>query len=215
MLGLKKHIVEYSALIENMLADALHGLLRAEPALLRNVLAAAEPQANRKEVELDAECIDLIACYKPLAKDLRAILMILNMNRDLERIGDHAVNIAQSALAVLGWPLLKDLADLPRMGVLTRNMLAEIVRAFIQEDAALAQRVCARDDEVDELRTRILRELTARMTADTSTIASALPIIRISANLERIADLATNIGEDIAFMVDGRVLKHRAPKEAE
>jgi phosphate transport system protein len=208
LLDLKKNLLEYAALAEMMVEDGIQGLLQKNEAKLKNILEKHEPQANRTEIELDEKCTSLLAQYQPKAKDLRTILMALGMNRDLERIGDHAVNIAQSALYLLERPPLKPLLDLPHLSSLVNSMLRDSVNAFLREDSALGKNVCERDDEVDELRGQILRELIVCMSADASTIERALHIIRISGNLERIADLTTNIGEEVIFMAEGRVLKH-------
>ncbi|MDR2428498.1 MAG: phosphate signaling complex protein PhoU [Candidatus Margulisbacteria bacterium] len=205
---LKKNLLEYAALAETMVADGIQGLLQKDETKLKNILEKHEPQANLREIELDEKCTSLLAQYQPKAKDLRTILMVLGMNRDLERIGDHAVNIAQSALYLLERPPLDPLFDLPRLSGLVNGMLRDSVDAFLQEDSALGKNVCERDDEVDELRGQILRKLIACMSSDASTIERALHIIRISGNLERIADLTTNIGEEVIFMAEGRVLKH-------
>ena len=207
---LKKDLVEYAALVETMLDDGIQGLLKKDSAKLQDVLKKHEPKANAKEIELDEKCIILIAQYQPKAKDLRTILMVLEINRDLERMGDHAVNIAQSAQFLIERPNVKPLLDLPRMAELVGNMLRDSVDAFVKEDPLLGKNVCERDDQVDELRGQILRELITYMSADVSTIERALHIIRISDNLERLADLATNIGEEAIFMVEGKVLKHHA-----
>jgi len=205
---LKKDLVEYAALVEAMVEDGIQGLLQKDADKLQNILSKYEPRANLKDIELDEKCIALIAQYQPKAKDLRTILMVLEINRDLERMGDHAVNVAQSALYLIERPNVKPLLDIPRMSGIVNGMLRDSINAFIQEDSLLAKNVCERDDQVDELRGQILRELITYMSADVSTIERALHIIRISGNLERIADLTTNIGEEVIFMVEGRVLKH-------
>ncbi|MDR1114031.1 MAG: phosphate signaling complex protein PhoU [Candidatus Margulisbacteria bacterium] len=208
LLDLKKDLLEYAALVETMVADCLQGLLQKDADRLQNILTQAEPQANCKEIEIDRKSTSLLAQYQPQAKDLRAILMMLGMNRDLERMGDHAVNIAQSALYLIERPPVQPLFELPRLSAIVSGMLRDGINAFMQENSALAKLVCERDDEVDALRDQILRELIAYMSADTSTIERALHIIRMSGNLERIADLATNIGEEVVFMTEGQVLKH-------
>jgi phosphate transport system protein len=134
--------------------------------------------------------------------------MLLKMNNDLERIGDHAVNISQSAIALLQGPLIKPLINIPRMAQEVVSMLNDGVKAFIDGDPILAKKVCERDNIVDGLRDQILRELITYMIADTSTIERALHLLRISKNLERIADLSTNLCEEVIYLVQGRVIKH-------
>jgi phosphate transport system protein len=209
LVELRKNLAEYAGLIESMLEDSSAGLLQKDPARLRKVIDKYEPRANRKEIALDEQCLALIARHQPMARDLRTILMILNMNRDLERMGDHTVNIAQSALYLSERPHIKPLLDLPRMSGLAQAMLRDSAQAFLREDPALAKKVLAGDDQVDALHIQIFRELITYMSADVSTIERALHIIRISSNLERIADLATNISEEVIFMVEGKVLKHQ------
>ncbi|MDR2431591.1 MAG: phosphate signaling complex protein PhoU [Candidatus Margulisbacteria bacterium] len=205
---LKKDLAEYAALIETMVRDGILGLINQDADKLQNVPDKYEPRANLKEIEIDEKCVALLAQHQPKAKDLRTVLMALGMNRDLERMGDHAVNIARNALCLLERPALKPPFDLPLMSEVAGSMLSDAISAFVREDPALGRNVCARDDQVDELRGRILHELIACMSADVSTIEGALHIIKVSDNLERIADLATNIGEEVIFMVEGRVLKH-------
>lgn len=205
---LKKELVEYSALVEHMIEKSTQGLLRREKEVLGEVLDKDETKANDFEIELDELCTQLIAQYEPKAKDLRTILMILKMNNDLERMGDHAVNIAESSLFLIERPPVKPLIDIPNMAQTTMRMLKDSISAFINEDAKLARAVCERDDIIDGLRDQILRELITFMSSDPSTIERSLHLMRISRNLERIADLSTNICEDVIFMVEGRVIKH-------
>ncbi|GBR72920.1 phosphate transport system regulatory protein PhoU, partial [Candidatus Termititenax aidoneus] len=145
LLDLKKDLLEYAALVETMAADGVQGLLRKDVNRLQNILTQAEPQANGKEIEIDRKSTSLLAQYQPQAKDLRAILMMLGMNRDLERMGDHAVNIAQSALYLLERPPLPPLFELPRLSGLVSGMLRDSINAFMQENSVLAKLVCARD----------------------------------------------------------------------
>jgi len=213
--SLKKSLVEYATLVEHMIESSIEGLLRKDGKILHNIIEKEEPKANKFEMELDELCTTLIARYEPKAKNLRAILMILKMNNDLERMGDHAVNIAESSLFLVERPLVKPLIDIPHMAKLTMKMLKDSINSFIGEDAKLAKEVCEGDDTVDALRDQILRELITFMTSDPSTIERSLHLIRISSNLERIADLSTNIGEDVIFMVEGKVIKHHAAEKKE
>jgi phosphate transport system protein len=134
--------------------------------------------------------------------------MVMKMGNDLERIGDHAVNIAESGLYLIERPQVKPFVDIPRMSEVTIKMLKDGIQAFINEDADLAKSVCERDSIVDELRIQILRELITFMVSDATTIERCLHLIRVSGNLERIADLSTNMCEEVIFMVKGRVIKH-------
>ena len=140
--------------------------------------------------------------------------MVLKINNDLERLGDHAVNIATSALYLIERPPVDTLIDIPEMAQHTLSMLKDSINSFVKEDAVLCNGVCERDSVVDRLRLKILKELIIVMTEDSATIERALHLDRISKNLERIADLSTNICEDVIFMVEGRVIKHHQKSEA-
>ena len=155
----------------------------------------------------------MIAQYEPRAKDLRTILMVMKMNNDLERVGDHAVNIAECSLFLIERPSLKPLLDIPRMAEESVGMLKDAIEAFIKEDALLAAMVCERDNIVDNLGQQILRELITFMSADSTTIERSMRLLNIARNLERIGDLSTNISEDVIFMVEGRVIKHHRDQE--
>jgi phosphate transport system protein len=208
MTNLKRQLVEYASLVETMIEKAVKGLISKEQGLLRSVIDKDEPRANDFEISIDELCTELIAQYEPRAKDLRTILMVMKMNNDLERIGDHAVNIAESALYLIERPLVKPLIDIPRMSEVATGMLKDGIRAFIQEDADLARSVCERDETVDALRDQILRELVTFMVSDSKAIERSLHLTRVSGNLERVADLSTNMCEDVIFMVKGEIIKH-------
>lgn len=212
---LKEKIVEQGNLVESMIEKSIRGLLTRDKALLIDVLQVDEPRANEMEIEIDEMCVNLIARFHPEAKDLRTIIMILKMNNDLERIGDMAVNISESALFLIERPQVKPLIDLPKMAEETIQMLKDSIDSFIKGDSNLAKNVCERDDIVDAYRDQILRELITYMISDPTTIERAIHIERISRNLERIADLATNIGEDVVYIVEGKVIKHGRYKETE
>ncbi len=211
---LKEKIIEQGNLVESMIEKSIRGLLNKDKALLLEVLQVDEPKANEMEIEIDEMCINLIARFQPEARDLRTIIMILKMNNDLERIGDMAVNISESALYLIERPQVKPLIDLPKMANETIQMLKDGIDSFIKSDAKLAKSVCERDDIVDSYRDQILRELITYMISDPTTIERAIHIERISRNLERIADLATNIGEDVVYIVEGKIIKHGRYKES-
>ena len=205
---LKKKLVEEAGLAEGMVKKSIEGLIEKRKKILEKVIKEYEPKMNKLEIELDELCTNLIALYQPEAGNLRTILMILKMNNDLERIGDLAVNISESALFLIERPLVKPLIDIPRMAEETIDMLKKAVDSFINRDAKLAKSVCERDAIVDNLKDQILRELITYMSSDASTIERSIHLIRISRCLERIADLSTNICEDVIFMVEGKVIKH-------
>jgi len=205
---LRGKIIEYASLAETMLEKSIAGLLNKDKLLLDGVIFDLENKANEMEIELDEECIALIVQFQPKARDLRIIMMILKMNNDIERMADHAVNIAQAAKFLIERPQVKPLIDIPRLMDEVRAMLKKSIDSFIKEDAFLAKSVCQKDDIVDGLREQIVRELITYMSSDPTTIERAIRLIAIANNLERIADLSTNICEDVIFMVQGKIIKH-------
>lgn len=213
--NIKKKLIDYAILVENMIDKSLDGLLEREKESLVEVIEKDEIRSNKFELELDEMCIACIAQFEPKARDLRTILMVMKINNDLERIADHAVNIAESGLFLIERPPVKPLMDIPRMAQIAVKMLKDSISAFINEDAELAYNVSIRDNDVDALRDQIVRELVTFMSSAPATIERAFQLMRISNNLERISDLSTNISEDIIFMVQGKVIKHHAVNDSE
>ena len=211
--NLKKDIINYSFLVDRMIEKAIKGLVESDKELLIQVINEDEKQANRLEIEIEEMSIVMIAKYSPKAKDLRTILMMLKMNNDLERIGDHAVDISESAMYLIERPKLKSYIDIPRMAALTRQMLSDAIDSFIEEDNIKANEVCKKDDIIDDFRDQILRELITYMSTDFNSIERALRILNIARHLERIADLSTNICEDVIYMVEGKNIKHHSMLE--
>jgi phosphate transport system protein len=191
-----------------MVENSVRGLVDRREDVILTVLNKDEPRANEIEIKIDELCLTLIVQLQPKAIDLRTIIMLLKMNNDLERIADHAVNICQSAQSLITQPLVKPLIDIPRMADEVSNMLKDGVNSFLHEDPVLAKSVCERDNAVDCLRNQIVRELITYMISDPSTIERSLHLMDISKNLERIADLSTNICEEVIYLVEGRVIKH-------
>jgi phosphate transport system protein len=208
MVDLKRELAEYAGFVEHMIEKSILGLLKNNREMLREVVEKDEPKANHCENRLDELCLTMIAKYQPRARDLRTILMALGMNKDLERMADHAVNIATDSLYLIERPPVKPLIDIPRMAEETTGMVRDSIRSFLTEDAKLAKSVYERDGIVDELNGQVVRELVTFMGADPSTIERSIHLLNIARNLERIADLSTNVGEDVIFMVEGRVTKH-------
>lgn len=205
---LKADIIQFSAHVERMIDKSVQGLVNRDEALLLELMDKDEPKANRFDLNIDEACTSLIAQFQPMARELRTILMVYDMNAALERMGDHAVNIAKNAFALMQVPPIKPFIDIPRMNELVRGMLSDVIQAFINEDPQLAMDVCRRDSVIDDLRDQILRELITFMTENPAIISHCINILRIAENLERIADLTTNIAEDAIFMLQGRVIKH-------
>jgi phosphate transport system protein len=205
---LRRELIEYATFVESMIDKSISGLLKKNREQLNEVIEKDEPKANSTEIMLDKLCTVMIAQFQPKAKDLRTILMALRINGDLERVADYAVNISKSALFLIEHPQVKPLIDTPKMAEESVKMLKDSISSYISEDSALAQNVCERDNIVDELGDKILRELIIFMSAEPETIERSLNLLKIARSLERIADLSTNICEDVIFMVEGEVIKH-------
>ena len=206
--ALKGKLMESASLVEGMIEKSIRGLTQRDEGLLLTVIEQDESRENELEIEIDEACINLTACYQPHAKDLRTIIMVLKMNNDFERMGDEAVNICESASFLIKRPEVKPLIDIPRMADEAAKMIRDSLDSFINENAKLAQSVCERDDIVDGLRDQVLRELVTFMASNPETIERSIHLIRISRSLERIADLSTNICEDVIYMVEGKTIKH-------
>jgi len=212
---LKEKLMLSGSLVEDMIAKSIRGLTQRERSVLVEVIEQDEPKENELEVEIEEACIHLTARYQPQAKDLRTIMMVTKINNDLERMADEAVNISEGALFLIDKPEVKPLIDIPRMAKEAEEMVKDSLGAFMNEDTRLAKGVCRRDDIVDGLRDQILRELITFMASDPGTIERSIHLIRISRSLERIADLSTNICEDIIYMVEAKTIKHRKFEEQE
>jgi phosphate transport system protein len=178
--------------------------------ILAEEVIKSDDKVNTMEIEIDNQCLKILALYQPEAVDLRTVTMIMKINGDLERIGDHAVNICQKVIYLADKPPVKPLIDIPRMAEKSIQMLRESLNSFVNKDAELAVEVCKMDDEVDSLETQITRELLTYMISDPTTIDPALQLILIARDLERVADLATNIAEDTYYIASGKTIKHHA-----
>ena len=206
---LKRRLLEMGGLAEEEVRVAIKGLVERDEALIGRAITGDEP-VNAMHIEIDSRCFTLLALYQPMAADLRAIVAAVKINTDLERVGDLAVNIAEAAERCIRLPPVKKLIDIPRMAGLAQSMLRDALDAFVRRDTLLAQRVLDEDDELDALKTQIFRELLTYMLQDPSTIEAALDLILISRHLERIGDHATNIAEDVIFIVSARDVRHHA-----
>ena len=205
---LKERLMAMAGIVEDMLANSMKALVNRDEALARQVISDDEDRVNRMEIEIEDAAIGIMALHQPEASNLRNLTMIIKINNDLERIGDHAENIAEAALYLIPRPPVKPLVDLPRMAAHALAMLKDSLDAFTRADAELARGVCGRDSMVDSLKDQVNRELVTHMTSDATTIDRALKLMMISLNLERVADLATNIAEDVVYIVTGEVIKH-------
>ncbi len=207
---LKEQLLKMANIAEDMVKKSIKALTEKNEELAREVIENDEPKVNKLEIKIDENAIETIALFQPEAKDLRTVAMIMKINGDLERVGDLSTNIAQFALQLIPQPDVKPYIDLPRMADTAIKMLDDAISAFVSQDAELAREVCKRDDIVDGLNQQIIRELITFMIGDPRTINRSLQIIRISENIERVADLATNIGEDVVYIVQSKVIKHHA-----
>ncbi len=212
LISLKRELIEYATLVENMIDKANRGLLEKEKSYLLDVIEKDEPRTDRYEVELDEKCVWIIAQFQPMAVDLRTILMVLEINRDLERIGDLSATMSRSALFLIERPQVKPYIDIPRMADIVQGMIKDSVNAFIENDSQSAREVFQRDKTVNALRDQIIRELLTFMSSDPTTIERAFHLISLALDLERIGDHSTNICEDVVFMVEGEVIKHQDDK---
>lgn len=206
---LQQRLLSMGGLAEERMCDSVRAVAQRDPALMDSILNGDEP-INALHIEIDDRCFKLLALHQPMAADLRAIVAAVKINSDLERVGDLAVNIAEAGKRYLQHPPVKPLIDIPRMGDIAQRMLRDALDAFVRRDTGLAQMVLAEDDQLDALKTQIFRELLTFMMSDAATIEPALDLILISRHLERIGDHATNIAEDVIFMVSAKDVRHHA-----
>ncbi|MBI2221929.1 MAG: phosphate signaling complex protein PhoU [Acidobacteria bacterium] len=209
----KARLLEMAGLAEERVRAVVRALVERDPDVIEQVAAGDDP-INRLQVEIDNRGFLLLALYQPVATDLRAIMAALKINTDLERVGDLAVNIAEAARRCLTHPPVKPLIDIPRMAGIAEGMLRDSLDAFVRRDPALARDVLGRDDTLDTLKTQVFRELLTYMLQDPSTIEPALDLVLISRHLERIGDHATNVAEEVIFMVSARDVRHQAAEKA-
>ena len=207
--ALQDKVRKAAFLAESMVEKSTMALIEKREAPALEVIGHDENEMDKLDLEIDEEIVTLLARYQPVAKDLRMVLSSFSVNRNLERVGDHAVNIAEYALELIPQPPVKPLVDIPRMAVLARKMLREAIDSLLDEDSVKAMAVIKSDDEVDNLLEQVRRELITYMLSDPKTIDRALKLASIARNIERIADLATNIAENAVFLVNGKMIKHR------
>jgi phosphate transport system protein len=205
--SLQERLLAMGGLAEERVREAVGSLSSRDPGLVEHVLMGDEP-INDLHIEVDDRCFKLLALHQPMAADLRTIVAAVKINTDLERVGDLAVNIAEAGKRYLQHPPVKPLIDIPRMADIAQAMLRDSLDAFVRRDVALAEAVIAEDDRLDGLKTQIFRELLTYMLSDPTTIEPALDLILVSRHLERIGDHATNIAEDVIFMVSARDVRH-------
>jgi phosphate transport system protein len=198
---------------EEAVGNAVEALLRRDRELAQQVIKG-DREINALESSIEEHGFQLIALHQPMAKDLRLLFSAIRIVNDLERVGDHAVNIAQSAERLLAYPHIVPEPEIVEMARQARQMLADALSAFVRGDAPLARAVCKRDDVVDALNDSVFRILLTHMMEDSRSIGACMELLLVSRNLERVADLATNIAEDVVFVTEGKTIKHHAEDDA-
>jgi phosphate transport system protein len=212
--ALKSDLLRMASLVEEAIRNAVQSLVKRDSELVQKTFEG-EDRINKLEIEIEEECLKLIALRQPMAADLRFITAAMKIITDLERMGDQAVNIAERAISLNEEPQLKPYIDIPEMAEIAQSMVKDVLDAFVNRDSKLARSVCERDDLIDGLNDQVFRELLTYMLSDPNTITRAVHLIIVSRCLERIADHATNIAEDVIFMVDALVIKHHADTKEE
>lgn len=206
---LKTRLLTMGGLAEDRVRIAVLALVEGDHAAVERVLTGDEA-INQLHIEIDDRCVKLLALHQPMAVDLRAIVSAVKINSDLERVGDLAVNIAEATARYFTHPPVKPLIDIPRMAIIAQEMLHDALDAYVRRDVSTAGSVLNRDDELDALKTLVFKELLGYMQRDKATVPASLDLILISRHLERIGDHATNVAEDVIFMVSARDIRHHA-----
>lgn len=205
---IRERLLKMAEIAENMIENAVKAIIEHNPDYLKYV-EENEDIVDKMEVENESLIITTMARYQPEAKYLRFLVMDLFVNRDLERIGDHAENIKEHAQSILQKPKLKEYVDLPVMTELSVQMLKDAIKSFAEMDTELARDVIKRDDKIDALEDQIIRELYTYMVEDPTTIKVGLRLIDVVKNIERVADIATNLAEEVIYMKEGKMLRHQ------
>ena len=211
---LRQKLLQMADTTQEMIGLAVKALVDRKKELTDKVFSL-EDTVNHTEIEIEEEVLRLMALRQPIAGDLRLLTAVLKINNDLERVADQAVNISETVIFLLKEPPLKPLIDIPQMALLAQKMIKNSLEAFVREDPKLAHQVCKDDDEVDRLNEQVFRELLTYMMEDPKSITRAVDLILVSRNLERIADHATNISEDVIFIVQGKNIRHHAEEAAQ
>ena len=206
---LQKRLLEMAGIVEQIVARSAAAVLQRDPTAAADIIAQ-DDRVDELEVEIDARVLELLALHQPMASDLRQIIATNKAANDLERVGDHAVTMAKAARRLADTSPLPELRELGEMVEITKEMLSDALAAYVTRNAGTARMVCVTDDKVDNLRRSLFRILVTHMLEDPKRIGGALELLLVSQNLERIADLSTNISEDVVFLVEGRTIKHGA-----
>ena len=206
--GLKEKILRVGTLVEEAISKAITALINRETALAQRVIASDE-EIDRMEVEVEEECLKILALYQPVAADLRFVVAVLKINNDLERMGDLARNIAKRVAQLAKSEPIDLPAEIRTMAMLTQEMVKQSLDAVVNADTALARQVREEDDAVDEARMQIRQKVMRGIAANPDQAESLLRINSVSKHIERLADMATNIAEDVIYMVEGDIVRHR------
>lgn len=210
--ALKADLIRMCSFAEEAIAESIRALLERRKEIAEEV-TRNDSRINDFEIKIDHSVVDLLALQQPVATDLRFILAASKISNELERIGDHAVNIAESALQIAQLPPLRPLVDIPQMAQITKGMLRDAIDGFIHASPTLCRAVLLNDDIVDNLNKKVVAELVALIRKEPEVVDQALEYIRVSRNLERVADLATNIAEEVIFMAEAQIVKHHLERK--
>lgn len=205
--AIKKDLIFLADMAEHNIRKSIQALKNQDVEVARQVIEK-DKEIDQMEVQIEDKILTLLALQQPVAIDLRFIVGGLKMNNDLERIGDHAVNIARTVLSLEGKPAIALLKELPKMSELACNMLHEAVSAFVHRDADLARQVCSSDNEVDNFYDHVVATVISDAQNGGDNFEQSLAAVRVARSLERVADLATNIGEDVVFMKEAKIIRH-------
>ncbi|KAA3610599.1 MAG: phosphate transport system regulatory protein PhoU [Calditrichaeota bacterium] len=208
--AIRDELLLMASLTEQAICGSVASLKDRDPMLAKKIIAD-DIHINQQELKIDNMCLDQMALKNPVAGDLRLITAAMKINNDLERIGDHAVNIAEKTLILVQEPELKPLIDIPRMASIAMDMMKKAIDAFIHNNSDEAKKVIEMDAQVNALEQQIIRELMTYLASDPKTINRALALIMVAKNLERVGDLSTNLAEEVVFMVDAKLIKHPQP----
>ncbi len=209
----KEKTLKLGSLVETMVEQAVASLVDRDSPLAERVIAS-DQKVDALDLEIEEDCLRLLALHQPAAKDLRFITTAMKITTDLERVADQAVNICQRSIELNQEEQLKPYIDIPLMSQLAQKMMREALDAFVRRDVALARQVIPEDNRVDALKNQIFRELLTFMMEDPRTIPRAIRLILVSRHLERVADHATNIAEMVVFLVEGKSIRHASPEAA-
>lgn len=204
---LQERLLEMAGLVERLIREASDAVLERDGSVAEDI-RSADDRVDELEMEIDERVVELLALQQPMASDLRRIVITSKIANDLERMGDHAVNIANAAQRLAATLPLPEIRELAEMAEVTRGMVSDSLSAYVSRNAAKARMVCITDDKVDDLRRSMYRILVTHMLEDPKRLSGALELLLISQNFERIADLSTNISEDVVYLVEGRTIKH-------